>query len=267
MHDQPDPLRGSIFASVVDTYENVDLNRGSFNDINGRVSIDRSEVCRGRTAVLLIFGQSNGANSGSTPYIPRARVFNFNFFDSRCYVAKDPLLGATERGGNFATRLGDLLIERGIFDSVVLVPISVGGSRIEEWTTGGSRHRRLQLAIKRVKDIGLPLTHLLWHQGETNAAHGPDEDLYAACFMNIHGSLRAYGTVAPIYVAQATVCGGPPNQAIRSAQRRVVSPSLGIMAGPDTDQIGPSDRYDGCHMSESGLDKHARLWFEILKRG
>src|SRR4051812_15717033 len=93
MNDPLDPLRGCIFSSVVDTYANVDLNRGSFNDTTGRASIAISDACRGRTAVLLIFGQSNGANSGSTLYFPRARVFNFNWFDSRCYVAKDPLAG------------------------------------------------------------------------------------------------------------------------------------------------------------------------------
>src|SRR5262249_22577875 len=153
---------------------------------------------------------------------------------------------------------------RGLFDSVVLAPISVGGSRIEEWTTGGARHRRLQVAIKRAMDSGFQFTHLLWHQGETNARHDPDGPLYAACFMNIHAALRRYGVPAPIYVAQATVCDSPPNEVIRAAQRAVVDPRLGIFAGPDTDTIGFSDRYDNCHMAESGLIKHAKLWIEIL---
>src|SRR5262249_22916151 len=128
------------------------------------------------------------------------------------YAAKDPLLGATETRGNFAGRMADMLIERGLFDSVVLAPNSVGGSRIEEWTTGGARHRRLQVAIKRAMDSGFQFTHLLWHQGETDARHDPDGPLYAACFMNIHAALRRYGVHAPIYVAQATVCDSPPNE-------------------------------------------------------
>jgi hypothetical protein len=129
---------GEIFLSVVDIYENVDLNRGSCNDAQDRVRVDRDEVMRGRTAVMLTLGQSNAANSGDTPYVPRQRVFNFNIFDGHCYVARDPLLGTTEHRGNFAGRMADALIERGVFDGVVLVPIAVGGSRIEEWTTGGS---------------------------------------------------------------------------------------------------------------------------------
>jgi Carbohydrate esterase, sialic acid-specific acetylesterase len=258
--------QGQIFLSVVDTYENVDLNRGSFNDVRDRRRVELNDVVQGRTAVFLVFGQSNGANSGDTPYVPSRRVFNLNMFDGQCYVAKDPLLGTTERGGNFAGRMADMLIEAGLFDSVVLTPISVGGSRIEEWTTGGARHRRLQVAIKRALDYGLQFTHLLWHQGETNARYDPDGPLYAACFMDIHAALRRYGIHAPVYVAQATVCDSPPNGIIRAAQRAVVDPAAGILAGPDTDTIGFSDRYDNCHMAESGLIKHAKLWIDVLTR-
>ncbi len=253
-----------IFLSIVDTYENVDLNRGSFNDASDRVRVDMTDVVQGRAAVMLVFGQSNGANSGAAPYVPVRRVFNFNVFDGNCYVAKDPLLGATENRGNFASRMADMLIERGWFDSVVLTPISVGGSRIEEWTTGGTRHRRLQVAVKRAMDSGLRFTHLLWHQGESNAGIDADRELYHACFMNIHAALRSYGVDAPVYVAQATICHGPPNEIIRSAQRALVNPELGIHAGPDSDTIGFEDRFDECHMAESGLIKHAELWVQAL---
>jgi Carbohydrate esterase, sialic acid-specific acetylesterase len=258
------PAHGRIFLSAADTYEGVDLNRGSFNNVSARVRVKSAEVSYGRTAVILILGQSNGANSGDTPYVPQRRVFNFNLFDGHCYIARDPLLGATENGGSFASRMADMLIEHGHFDTVVLAPISVGGSRIEEWTTGGARHRRLQVAIRRASDIPLKFTHVLWHQGETNAAIDPDGDIYAACFMNIHGAIRAYGVEAPIYVAQATMGACPPNETIRSAQRAVVNQELGIFAGPDSDTIGVNDRYDGCHMTESGLRRHAQLWLEAL---
>jgi Carbohydrate esterase, sialic acid-specific acetylesterase len=254
----------AIHLSAFDTYENVDLNRGSCNEWRERVLVSRAEVFQGHTAVMLIFGQSNAANSGAAPYTPQRRVFNFNLFDGNCYVARDPLLGATELRGNFATRMADMLIERGAFDSILLAPISVGGSRIEDWTTGGVRHRRLQVAIRRAMDRGISFTHVLWHQGESNAGPDANEDVYVACFQDIRAALRAYGVVAPIYVAQASVCRAPPNDIIRSAQRALVNPALGIFSGPDTDTIGPEDRFDDCHMAKSGLIKHAQFWTEIL---
>jgi hypothetical protein len=84
--------------------------------------------------------------------------------------------------------------------------------------------------------------------------------------MNIHRALRSYEVTAPVYVAQASICNSPPNETIRDAQRALVDPSLGIFAGPDTDTIGLEDRFDGCHMAESGLVKHAELWVEVLAR-
>src|SRR5207342_522148 len=68
--------RQPIFLSVVDTYENIDLNRGSINDVHNRIRVNRLGLLQGRTAIILIFGQSNGANSGGTPYVPRNRVLN-----------------------------------------------------------------------------------------------------------------------------------------------------------------------------------------------
>jgi Carbohydrate esterase, sialic acid-specific acetylesterase len=254
----------TIHLSAFDTYENVDLNRGSCNEWRERVLVSRAEVFQGRTAAMLILGQSNGANSGAAPHVPIRRVFNFNLFDGNCYVARDPLLGTTEFRGNFATRMGDMLIEKEAFDSILLAPISVGGSRIEDWTTGGVRHRRLQVAIRRAMDRGISFTHVLWHQGESNAGPDADKDIYVACFQDIRAALRAYGVLAPIYVAQASVCRAPPNDVIRSAQRAVVNPALGIFPGPDTDTIGLEDRFDDCHMAKSGLIKHAKLWTEIL---
>src|SRR6516165_291417 len=242
--------RDRIFLSAVDTYENVDLNRGSFNDTSDRVRVSAAQVLQGRPAVILIFGQSNGANSGDAPYAPRHRVFNFNLFDGHCYAPRDPLLGTTESRGNFASRMADMLIERNLFDTVVLAPIGVGGSRIEEWTTGGARHRRLQVVIKRATDNALTFTHVLWHQGESNAGIDADAELYIGCFLNIHEALRSYGVDAPIYVAQATICNSPLGQ--RSAH------ALGIGGlGDRTDRPFRSNPLAGRVGQHGGQIDHA----------
>jgi hypothetical protein len=75
------------------------------------------------------------------------------------------------------------------------------------------------------------------------------------------------GRMADMVIEQTTLCNSPPNEVIRSAQRAVVDLALGIFAGPDTDTIGVADRYDGCHMAQSGLIKHASLWVEALTAG
>jgi hypothetical protein len=244
----------------------IDANGRSFNDVRDRARVDAAAASSGNAAVILTFGQSNASNAGRGCYTPREPVFNFNLLDGQCYAAQDPLLGPTETGGNFATRLADMLIERGAFDSVLIAPIAVGGSQVAEWTPSGRYHCRLKAVIDGIRNAGLRFTHLLWHQGETDAAYYPDADHYRACFMDLHDAIRDYGVDAPLFVAQATVGAVPPVASIREAQRSVVDPARRIFAGPDTDMIGPEDRFDGCHMAESGLRKHAEMWLACILR-
>jgi hypothetical protein len=74
---------------------------------------------------------------------------------------------------------------------------------------------------------------------------------------------------APVFVARSTLCDGgdhPHNnhEAIRSAQVGLASTIGGILMGPDTDTIGTEDRFDGCHLSQNGLQRCADLWFETI---
>jgi hypothetical protein len=48
-----------------------------------------------------------------------------NFFDGQCYVATLPLLGSDRASGEYWTQLGNLLLDRGSFDQVVLAPAAI----------------------------------------------------------------------------------------------------------------------------------------------
>ncbi|MFZ3359809.1 MAG: sialate O-acetylesterase [Xanthobacteraceae bacterium] len=212
-------------------------------------------------------GQSNIANEcdPSALYEPKDSVYNFNFFDGKCYIAKDPLLGASIDRSNVLTRLGGLLVERGNYQSVLLVPIAHGGTFVSDWAPGGRMFPRLQWTLERLRERRIRVTHIAWQQGEAEAG-GPDPnpEAWKSYFMAMAGAIRAAGTDAPIYVAQCTICCNDPNEAIRGAQRHVVDPQGGILAGPDIDRVGRDERYDGCHFSVDGLRHAAELWYEAL---
>ena len=92
---------------------------------------DRPEVpvdsLRGkRVLVALTFGQSNSANHGETPHTSGPGVLNF--YLSKLYAARDPLLGATGGRGSVWTRFGDLVLAGGRYDAVVIAPIGTGSS-------------------------------------------------------------------------------------------------------------------------------------------
>jgi hypothetical protein len=228
-----------------------------------RTEVPVNSVHAQRVMVALVFGQSNSANSGETRYKSRQRVYNF--YKGKIYAAQDPLLGAGGDGGSVWTRLGDELIEKNYYDSIVFVPLGVGSTEIARWKSDGDLHVAILQAIRDVKAQGLAITHLLWHQGESDAGK-TSSAAYKSMFLDMLSSIRSHGVDAPIFVSVATRCQkGRPDKLIRQAQQELVNPSQGIYAGPDTDKLGFGHRYDGCHFSDEGLGMHAQLWVEKLK--
>jgi hypothetical protein len=179
--------------------------------------IDGKGNVRG-TMVLLIFGQSQAANSPpsvqkveDTRFFPTRNVINFNVYDGRCYGARDPLLGATGLGGSIWSRLGESLIESGMAERVVLAPIAVGAATVADWApadgarASGNLNRKLLVALRRLLDQKILPTHILWVQGGADRRQEPA--YYRDTFMAIVRQIRSLDVSAPIYVALDTVCG------------------------------------------------------------
>ena len=218
-----------------------------------------------RTMVALVFGGSNAANEGESLRVANERVFNV--FNGRFFRAEDPLLGSTGQGGSVWTRLGDELIERELYDEVVFVPISEGHASIAKWSPGGGLHRKLLERIRETQSMGLTFTHLLWHQGPSNAIDKMAKAAYQDAFHAMLDGIRKEGVTAPVYVSVATRCNKEgPNQTIQEAQTELVNPLEGIFEGPNTDTLGLEYRFDGCHFTDKGLQRAALLWLEVLTR-
>ncbi|HEY7229029.1 MAG TPA: sialate O-acetylesterase [Pseudolabrys sp.] len=257
-----------VILDDTDTYEKLDQNWLSIRDTSGRhettTAIEGDRTC---TAVIVVVGQSNAANHGAGRYVAKRRVDNFNIYDGRCYRAEDPLLGASGDGGNFATRLGDKLVDAGLFDRVILAPIAMGGTTVEQWADEGMFNRRIPVLVRRLYDAGLSADLILWQQGEGNPGIGDVQGRqYRKNLLEVIGSFRKCGADAPLFVSLTTLCGGPHANAdnIRAGQKGAVNPAVGIFQGPDTDTIGVEHRWDACHFDEVGLDLAASLWLEVI---
>jgi hypothetical protein len=148
----------SIELGPADTYERLDHNWKSIGDASGRAAVPCIDGGPLRPLVIVTLGQSNAANHGQGLYAPKHRVDNFNLYDGKCYKAVEPLLGPSGEGGNFATRLADMLIERRLAARVVVAPIAMGGTTVEQWALEGVFNRRIPASIRRLYDAGLSPT-------------------------------------------------------------------------------------------------------------
>lgn len=221
-----------------------------------------SPAITNRTMVAFVFGQSNAANHGGERQASTSgRVHHY--FEGRYYAAADPLLGASGYFGSVWPLLGDRLIDAGLHDRIVLMAAGVGGSSVKEWQPGGRLHAMLRQRLHEAQRSGLVITHFLWHQGEADHAADPAE--YAAALNRVIDVAQGHFPQARFFVAQASRCDSHPSSAALLAAQRGVTRRAGVFLGPDTDAIGPADRYDDCHFSGRGLARHAQGWLQALR--
>ena len=243
-----------------------------YKNTTGKHKIDCNNL--ENVAVLLVLGQSNAANSGEVKYAVKNQVINV--YEGECYLANDPLLGATGARGSVWGRVADKLIDNGIFNNVVIKSIAVGGSPIVSWTQDGkgpvhgNYFKRIMDSIRELRVLGFEVTFILWHQGEQDTSFGTSTSKYKEMFLNMLNGIRKIGELnAPIYVARASLCQGRSSKKVIQAQNELIDQNIDILEGPNTDLINESKyRIDGgCHFSESGLKFHANMWYESISRG
>jgi hypothetical protein len=228
-------------------------------------------------ALFVVLGQSNAANHGSRCHVSRADVYALDLADLRCVRAADPLPGASGEGGSIWSKLGDLLIARGLCRSAVFLSIAEAGTFVADWAEPGRQgHERLRITLERLRarlrSGFLDFDAVFWQQGEAEAnLTDMAADTYRQSFGRLVNALRKGGVYAPIFIARSTLCEGDVHAyrnhaAIRQGQAELPDIARGLLAGPDLDTIGIEARSDGCHFSGEGLDRAAGLWLESLER-
>src|SRR5262245_17844246 len=160
-----------------------------------------------RTAVILILGQSNAGNHGGQKTKSEYGSRILNFFDGRCYIAASPLLGSSGTWGEYWTETANLLLRSHRFETVVLIPAAVSNSAVARWATMSSDiNQMLRQTLNGLATARLTVTHVVWHQGEADAARGTREEEYRSQFLAFADLLRALNVKAPVYVSVATKC-------------------------------------------------------------
>jgi hypothetical protein len=215
--------------------------------------------------VLITAGQSNIASHvGTAPYSPSSpEVYNFNPHDARIYDLIDPVLGATSTLGlgSINGRIGDKLISRGVFSKVIICPMAVGGTPVAGWGAGN----RIASVVRRLQAAQLPVSGVLWHQGESDTQAGTSQGSYQADLTTVLLGSINLGIAGPFFIAQNSYYEGATSSAVRAAQAAVCDGVTAIL-GPDTDVIDDTGRLeDDIHYNDAGAEDAAELWADVLE--
>jgi lysophospholipase L1-like esterase len=165
--------------------------------------------------------------------------------------------------GSVWVRLANALINQAKAERVTIINYSVGGSLASEWNTNPIRDARRQ-QISDALAAGLMPTHIVWFQGESEGPNGVSASTYQAEMTTLINDIRSQGVSAPFYNSTTTRNAGISYPTIQGAQAAIRSAAAGIFAGPDTDSLSDTYRFDGVHYTAAGLDLLASMWMTSL---
>ena len=213
---------------------------------------------------LLVLGQSNAGNHGSSPELQPSGPVLVVSDRGECHRVQDPLPGATGQGASIWSRLKPKLDSMGEGRAVVMGLVAVDATTIDDWTSPNSPlPLLLSHQVKQMSRVGLAPDLVLWQQGESDARLGTSSEHYAAALVKLAEILRASGSHAKVLAANSTICRSAQSEPIRAAVTAAIARNTGIARGPDTDSLSRTEhRADGCHFSDAGLELAAQLWAE-----
>lgn len=211
-----------------------------------------------RPMVLLVLGQSNAANHGTSaaPSVAAIPVF----FRGRCFLAREPLPGGSGEGASLwplvAANFGGQLNGR----SLLFAQLAVESTTIADWTRSGPLRDALHAEIVALARAGLAVDLVLWQQGEADAKAHTGTEAYRQGLAELRRWLDAGGVRAPVVVALSTWCPGSDGSQVRDSIRQFAHSGKHFMVGPDTDALQGAMRSGGCHFSAAGLEAAAADW-------
>ena len=224
---------------------------GVYSDLSNKTQINCPQP---KDAYVIVgFGQSNSANSAGHRFESKKDIVNF--YNGKCYVASDPLLGATGRSGSvwipFSERLN--LKDK----TIVLSTFGVGGTKVSDWLNDDYLMPFYKENIDSLSKVYDKPNAVVWIQGESDVST-PNE-LYSEQLKDWFEILKTDFSHSNIYVTGTSYCGNKSNESVLVEQRKQAENIDAVYVGSTDKLIQQSYRYDDCHFSEKGAKALASL--------
>lgn len=272
----PDP--GNIF------YEKPGLAATSpYTDASGKtlraLTINPAE----KTLIMICAGQSLGTDNITDTFTPTnaSKVDNLSWYDGKNYAGTTPLLGtgwngSTATSHNFNHKIADGIISNGKFDRVIVVPMGMGGTSINQWANEGALtteatgyYRMINAVAKKLAAQGVtPATTgvkflIKWNHGESDTQLATSQASYTADFNKMKAKVDADLAVKWM-VAKESWITGTTSSSVQNAQLALVNNTT-IFAGENMDSIDATGRVgDNTHLNATGGNSAATMGISAI---
>lgn len=211
---------------------------------------------REENLVIFVAGQSNAANHVNKKYKPKNKFYTF--FRNKFYITKDPIRGCSGSGGNIWTIICDKLIENYRVKNVLLINISQGGSKINDWVYDGPNQKILANHLDSLKIKKIPIDFFIWWQGESDnyeytTYNSYKNDMYKLINLLDNYNIKKILTSSSTFHPKRGI-----NQNLRMAQQETVAYFDKCFSFIDSDSFLEDYRYDNLHFSYTGAQRIAK---------
>ncbi len=241
------------------------------NKISNEKQYQKTDCPKSHFAIAY-FGQSNSANSVnkiSKLHIPD-NLYQYNWKDNKCYMYKEPLIGATDIRGNSITPFA-ISLANNIENNLLIIPYGIGNTNIESWSEGDNSlfHRTL---LDNLKSKKIKVQLFLFHQGESDAfvvrnlskkiEKSNYSQMYLFNLLKIIDQTRVYFPESHFGLSIVSKCySTKPNHYITDSQKEATKLRHKVFISADSDSIyGRKYRYDGCHFNLKGAEEISKMY-------
>ena len=211
-----------------------------------------------KTFVIVTGGQSNAGNHLTFRTSTKITDNVYAFYNGQCYIAQDPMPGASGTRGSLWPLLGQQLAQR-TGKSIVLISAARGGASYEDWLNPQTRYMSdLLRQLDNAETLGFTPDWIIWHQGETNARTPEHARRNKDELTRLTSILLDEMPHARMYMFRVSRCSDKINMdgipLMRDIQTQVAAQNPRIIAGMNTDELDSDYRMDRCHFNRFARD-------------
>ena len=272
-----------IFANKINRLRFISLlNRSTYNKKYPKESYFSTSFkhivsCPKESINVAYVGQSNHGNIIEREQnldLSNENVFTYDWRLGVCSKYKEPLAGADGRAGGFGHISSDTIYflkkNYNFSENIVFLGFSKGGTRAQDWASGTFANK-FDFFLKKLKKDDIKIDYVLWHQGESEIKDA--NSIYYQNYINdiqlIFQKFLKTSKKTKIGMALVSVCNSERSKSLINSQRSIIQSNDRVFLTLNTDNLGSSYRYDGCHFNSLGASvigaKYAEFIYKFYK--